>query len=171
MTGFWMTLESRVKTRFGKPASRSGDPDLASFNPVDLAALSSVIWPALEFINISRAGPRKDGLRIGSAKIHLARLRHVKRHRVLNAAARFLRTLSSQVLLQPRVGRSAYERRKHCKFPSIILSDCRGQSGRRPPGCRANQIAARRAGPVHAAAALGAEHSQPAAIAGMITFD
>jgi hypothetical protein len=47
----------------------------------------------------------------------------MKRNRVLNAAARFLRTLPSQVLLQPHVGRSAYERPKHSKSTSIILSD------------------------------------------------
>ena len=64
------------------------------------------------------------------------------------------------MLLQPRVGRSAHERPKHCKFP-LILSDRREQSVRRPPGCRAHQIAARRAGPVHVAAALGAECPQP----------
>src|SRR5262252_6625848 len=37
----------------------------------------------------------------------MAQLRSMKRHRVLNAATRFLRTLSSQVLLQPPLtGRS-----------------------------------------------------------------
>jgi hypothetical protein len=41
----------------------------------------------------------------------------MKRNRAPTAAARFLRTLPSQVLLRPPVGRSTYERRKHCKSP------------------------------------------------------
>ena len=90
----------------------------------------------------------------------MGQLRNMKRNRALDAAARFLRTLPSQVLLQPRVGRSAYERAKRCKFP-IILSDRRDQSGRRASGRSANQIAARGPGLVHAATALGAECPQP----------
>ena len=45
------------------------------------------------------------------------------------------------------------------------------RSGRRPPGCSANQIAARRADPVHAAALPAPNVLNLLAIAGMITFD
>ena len=44
-------------------------------------------------------------------------------HRALNAAARFLRTLPSQALLQPRMGRSDHERPKQNDLPSITFCD------------------------------------------------
>src|SRR6266516_3467325 len=113
-----------------------------------------------EFMKISKAWLRKDALPTSSTRRYMGQLRNMKRNRALDAAARFLRTLPSQVLLQPRVGRSAYERAKRCKCP-IMLSDRREQYGRRAPGRSANQIAARRPGLVHAATALGAECPQP----------
>ena len=48
------------------------------------------------------------------------------------------------------------------QFPSSFSPTAATASGRRPPGCRANQVAARRADLAHAAAACGAERPQPA---------
>src|SRR5215472_4548674 len=56
---------------------------------------------------------------------------------------------SSQVLLQPRLGRSAYERQKHCNFHPGSFAACRCYPDRRSAGRLKNQIAARRAGLAH----------------------
>ncbi len=62
----------------------------------------------------------------------------------------------------PPKGRSAYERPQYFDFPSIkILVDRRDACGRSSTGRRANQIAARRANPVHAAAPVGTERAEP----------
>jgi hypothetical protein len=53
------------------------------------------------FIRIPKARPKNNALRIDSTEIHIAKFRNAKRHRVLNAATRFLEDASSQVLHQP----------------------------------------------------------------------
>src|ERR1700730_19285171 len=58
----------------------------------------------------------------------------------------------------------AHERPDACKFRIGFLPANRDQSVLRPPGCRANQISARRAGLAHPAAARSAEYLNVLAI-------
>src|SRR5712671_6756110 len=112
-------------------------------------------------MRFSKLGPRNDALQSGSTAPYYAELRKMKRNRAPNAAARSFRTFSSQALLQPRVGRSAYERSKRSNFPSSIFIDRYDESSCRPPGRGTNQVAARRTGPTHAIAALSTQYSKP----------
>ena len=109
-----------------------------------------------QFMRLSNAWPRNDAFadRCDNALTSLAS--------VARGAPGSYQPPGSGAVRSNPCGRSTYERPKHRDFALQHSLRRREQSGRRPSGCRANQVAARSADPVHAAAALGAERPQPA---------
>src|SRR6202011_2105202 len=116
----------------------------------------SIISPQL--MKFSQACPRKDALR-NPAPLRInpvASLKHSGSRRSRPA----LEDGSSQALLQPHMGRSAYDRSVNRRSTFALFANARrgARATRRPPGGRTNEIAAGRAGLRDTIAAGGAEY-------------
>src|SRR5438105_14743292 len=110
-------------------------------------------------MKISKAWHRKHALRIGSAKIQIAKLSHAKAQSGFERSHPVLEDLRLKCCANP-LGRSRYGRLQHCNLLVVILSSHYEHAGPQAAHRRANQIDARRPCAVDTASAFRTECSE-----------